>query len=104
MVFRCAKFGKWEIWYTAKFLPPKYSFSWTKQVILDITFLVIDICQQIISTVKITAINEATTGLKKLQVGMSENKLAIFYWREERFTFVKQIFQDLHFVFERLYV
>ena len=64
----------------------------------------IDICQQIISTVKITAINEATTGLKKLQVGMSENKLAIFYWREERFTFVKQIFQDLHFVFERLYV
>ena len=64
----------------------------------------VDICQQIISTVKITAINEATTGLKKLQVGMSENKLAIFYWREERFTFVKQIFQDLHFVFERLYV
>ena len=64
----------------------------------------IDICQQIISTVKITAINEATTGLKKLQVGMSENKLAIFYWREERFTFVKQIFQDLNFVFERLYV
>ena len=50
--------------------------------------------------------NEATTDLRKIQVCKSKNELENFYrnLREERFTFVKQIFQDLHFVFERLYV
>ena len=50
--------------------------------------------------------NEATTDLRKIQVCKSKTELENFYrnLREERFTFVKQIFQDLHFVFERLYV
>ena len=95
-VFLCAKFVKWEIWYAVKLLPTKYSFSQTKQVILDIIFLVIDIAvwlreikkyftcyvflrQQIIFTTKITAANEATTDLEKLQVCRSENELANFY-------------------------
>ena len=70
----------------------------------DITFLVIDIVvlvreikkyftcyillrQQIIPTAKITAINEATTDLKKLQVYRLKNKLANFYKSLERRTF-----------------
>ena len=90
-VFLCAKFVKWEIWYAVKLLPTKYSFSQTKQVILDIIFLVIDIAvwlreikkyftcyvflrQQIIFTTKITAANEATTDLEKLQVCRSISK------------------------------
>ena len=104
MVFRCVKFGKRKIWYAVKLLPPKYSFSQTKQVILDITFLVTDtvvllreikkyftcyvlLRHQIISTAKITAINEATTDLKKLQVYRLKNKLANFYKSLERRTF-----------------
>ena len=43
--------------------------------------------QQIISTAKVTAINEATTDLKKLQVCRSENELANFYGSLERRTF-----------------
>ena len=95
-VLLCAKFVKWEIWYAVKLLPTKYSFSQTKQVILDIIFLVIDIAvwlreikkyftcyvflrQEIIFTTKITAANEATTDLEKLQVCRSENELANFY-------------------------
>ena len=35
--------------------------------------------QQLISAAKITAINEATTDLEKLQVCRSENELANFY-------------------------
>ena len=71
---------------------------------LDITFLVIDIVvlvreikkyftcyillrQQIILTAKITAINEATTDLKKLQIYRLKNKLANFYRRLGRRTF-----------------
>ena len=70
----------------------------------DITFLVIDIVvlvreikkyftcyillrQQIIPTAKITAINEATTDLKKLQVYRLKYKLANFYKSLERRTF-----------------
>ena len=108
-VFLCAKFVKWEIWYAVKLLPTKYSFSQTKQVILDIIFLVIDIAvwlreikkyftcyvflrQQIIFTTKITAANEATTDLEKLQVCRSENELANSYRNLERRTFhVRQI-------------
>ena len=103
-VFLCAKFGKWEIWYAVKLLPTKYSFSQTKQVILDITFLVIDIAvwlreikkyftcyvflrQEIIFTTKVTAANEATTDLEKLQVCRSENELANSYRNLERRTF-----------------
>ena len=108
-VLLCAKFVKWEIWYAVKLLPTKYSFSQTKQVILDIIFLVIDIAvwlreikkyftcyvflrQQIIFTTKITAANEATTDLEKLQVCRSENELANSYRNLERRTFhVRQI-------------
>ena len=34
------KFAEREIWCAAKVVPPKYLFSYTKQVILDVTFLV----------------------------------------------------------------
>ena len=109
-VFLCAIFGKWEIWYAVKLLPTRYQFSQTKQVILNITFLVIDIavwlreikkyftcyvflCHQIIFTTKITAANEATTDMEKLQVCRSENELLKSYYRNlERRTFrVRQI-------------
>ena len=43
--------------------------------------------QQIISTAKISAINEATTDLNKRQVCRSENELANFYRNLERRTF-----------------
>ena len=62
--------------------------------------------QQIISAAKISAINEAAIDLKKLQVWFG-NRISRFLQKSEekkRFMFVKQIFHDLHFVFERQYV
>ena len=56
-----------------------------KKKILHLLYVLLR--QQIISTAKISVINEATTDLNKLQVCRLENELANFYRNLERRTF-----------------